>query len=46
MLALYGSVGEYRRRAGEAIQRQIDSGFLLSEDAEILRRETVEQIIL
>ncbi|KAJ5925928.1 signal peptide-containing protein [Penicillium verhagenii] len=44
-LAIYGSVGEYRHRAGEAIQRQIESGFLLPEDAEILRRETVEQVI-
>ncbi|PYI36173.1 hypothetical protein BP00DRAFT_387391 [Aspergillus indologenus CBS 114.80] len=41
---LYGSVAAYRRRAGAAIARQIRSGFLLPEDAEVLRRETVERV--
>ncbi|KAJ5548486.1 hypothetical protein N7513_005720 [Penicillium frequentans] len=46
LFAVYGSVAEYRRRAGEAIQRQIENRFLLTEDAEILRRESVEQSFL
>ncbi|KAJ5652687.1 hypothetical protein N7507_010113 [Penicillium longicatenatum] len=45
LLAIYGSVAEYRRRAGGAIQRQMESRFLLPEDAETLRRETVEGVV-
>jgi hypothetical protein len=37
-------VENYRRQAGEAIDRQIEAGFLLPEDAEVLRRDTVEQV--
>lgn len=42
--ALYKTVENYRRQAGEAIDRQIEAGFLLPEDAEILRRDTIEQV--
>ncbi|RFU75809.1 signal peptide-containing [Trichoderma arundinaceum] len=42
---LYGTVSNYRRLAGLAIDKQTRAGFLLVEDAEILRRETVERII-
>ncbi|RAH51164.1 uncharacterized protein BO95DRAFT_492330 [Aspergillus brunneoviolaceus CBS 621.78] len=42
--ALYGSVAAYRRRAGAAIARQMKLSFLLPEDAEVLRRETVERV--
>jgi hypothetical protein len=37
-------VENYRRQAGEAIHRQIEAGFLLPEDAEVLRRDTIEQV--
>ncbi|KAJ5120274.1 uncharacterized protein N7515_009662 [Penicillium bovifimosum] len=40
----YKTVGNYRRQAGEAIERQIQNGFLLPEDAEILRRDTIEHV--
>ncbi|CAI7592641.1 unnamed protein product [Penicillium glandicola] len=42
--AVYKTVANYRRQAGEAIERQIDAGFLLPEDAEVLRRDTIEQV--
>lgn len=42
---LYGTVANYRRLAGLAIKKQIQAGFLLPEDAEVLRRETVENVI-
>lgn len=42
---LYGTVANYRRLAGLAISRQIEAGFLLPEDAEVLRRETVESTV-
>ncbi|KAJ5250190.1 hypothetical protein N7489_000600 [Penicillium chrysogenum] len=42
--ALYKTVENYRRQAGEAIDRQIEAGFLLPEDAEVLRRDTIEQV--
>lgn len=42
---LYGTVANYRRLAGLAIRKQIRAGFLLSEDAEVLRRETIEKVI-
>ena len=42
--SLYGTVANYRRLAGRAIDTQIRAGFLLLEDAEILRRETVENV--
>ncbi|KAG0161231.1 hypothetical protein PDIDSM_8765 [Penicillium digitatum] len=42
--AIYKTVANYRRQAGEAIQRQIEAGFLLPEDAEVLRRDTIEQV--
>lgn len=41
---LYITVGNYRQHAGEALRDQIDAGFLLPCDAEVLRRETVEQV--
>ncbi|UKZ48316.1 hypothetical protein TrVGV298_002539 [Trichoderma virens] len=41
---LYGTVANYRRLAGLAIGEQIQAGFLLPEDAEVLRRETVEGV--
>jgi hypothetical protein len=44
MQKLYGSVLNYRKLAGVAICDQIKAGFLLPEDAEILRRETVETV--
>ncbi|KAJ5782644.1 hypothetical protein N7457_004418 [Penicillium paradoxum] len=44
MWALYKSVENYRRQAGEAVERQIQAGFLLPEDAEVLRRDTIEQV--
>ncbi|KAJ5356644.1 hypothetical protein N7517_011253 [Penicillium concentricum] len=43
--AVYKTVENYRRQAGEAVERQIDAGFLLSEDAEVLRRDTIEQVV-
>lgn len=39
---LYGTVSNYRCLAGLAIRKQIRAGFLLPEDAEVLRRETIE----
>jgi hypothetical protein len=42
---LYGTVANYRRVAGLAINKQIQAGFLLPEDAEVLRRETIESVI-
>jgi hypothetical protein len=42
--AIYKTVENYRRQAGEAVNRQIDAGFLLREDAEVLRRDTIEQV--
>lgn len=45
LLQIYGSVAGYRAVAGQALQRQIQSGFLLPADAEILRRETVESAV-
>ncbi|CAI7674640.1 unnamed protein product [Penicillium discolor] len=42
--AIYKTVANYRRQAGEAINRQLEAGFLLPEDAEVLRRDTVEQV--
>ncbi|KAJ5800150.1 uncharacterized protein N7518_002218 [Penicillium psychrosexuale] len=42
--AVYKTVANYRRQAGEAIERQIKAGFLLPEDAEVLRRDTIEQV--
>ncbi|PYI24407.1 hypothetical protein BO86DRAFT_379405 [Aspergillus japonicus CBS 114.51] len=42
--AAINSMAAYRRRAGTAIARQMKSGFLLPEDAEVLRRETVERV--
>jgi hypothetical protein len=44
MWAIYKTVDNYRRQAGEAIERQIQAGFLLPEDAEVLRRDTIEQV--
>lgn len=44
MWAIYKSVETYRRQAGEAIERQMKAGFLLREDAEVLRRDTIEQV--
>jgi len=44
MWAIYNSVGNYRRLASDAIERQLRAGFLLKEDAEILRRDTIEQV--
>ncbi|CAG8176014.1 unnamed protein product [Penicillium salamii] len=41
---LYGSVAGYRMLAGAAITNQVQSGFLLPGDAEVLRRETVEGV--
>ncbi|PLB55127.1 hypothetical protein P170DRAFT_470550 [Aspergillus steynii IBT 23096] len=41
---LYGSSASHRLQAGIALAKQIRSGFLLSADAEILRRETVEKV--
>lgn len=41
---LYGTVANYRHLAGLAISKQIRAGFLLPEDAEVLRRETVESV--
>ncbi|KUL87994.1 hypothetical protein ZTR_03898 [Talaromyces verruculosus] len=41
---LYGSPAEYRGQAGAALSRQLQSGFLLPADAEVLRRETVEKV--
>ncbi|KAL6815250.1 hypothetical protein GGI42DRAFT_311161 [Trichoderma sp. SZMC 28013] len=41
---LYGTVANYRHLAGLAISKQIRAGFLLPDDAEVLRRETVERI--
>ncbi|GFP60273.1 hypothetical protein TASIC1_0017003500 [Trichoderma asperellum] len=42
---LYGTVANYRRLAGLAISKQIRAGFLLREDAELLRRETIESVV-
>ncbi|KAL7933064.1 hypothetical protein V8C35DRAFT_327844 [Trichoderma chlorosporum] len=42
---LYGTVANYRRLAGLAISKQLRTGFLLPEDAEVLRRKTVESVI-
>lgn len=42
---LYGTVANYRRLAGLAISKQIRAGFLLPEDAEVLRRETIESVV-
>lgn len=42
---LYGTVANYRRLAGLAIRKQIQAGFLLPDDAEVLRRETIEKVI-
>lgn len=42
---LYGTMANYRRLAGLAIKKQIQAGFLLPEDAEVLRRETVENVV-
>ncbi|KAJ5952612.1 uncharacterized protein N7479_011025 [Penicillium vulpinum] len=44
MWAVYKTVANYRRQAGEAVDRQIEAGFLLPEDAEVLRRDTIEQV--
>ncbi|KAF7561733.1 hypothetical protein G7046_g2405 [Stylonectria norvegica] len=41
---VYGSLANYRRIAGQAIERQIRAGFLLPADAEVLRRETIEEV--
>ena len=41
----YGDVKTYRSLAGKAILRQVDDGFLLHCDAELLRRETVESVV-
>ena len=43
---MYGNILNYRKLAGAAILEQIKSGFLLPEDAEVLRRETVESVEL
>ncbi|KAJ5561071.1 hypothetical protein N7535_009268 [Penicillium sp. DV-2018c] len=45
MWTIYKTVDNYRRLAGEAIERQIEAGFLLPEDAEILRRDTIEHVL-
>ncbi|KAJ5358815.1 uncharacterized protein N7496_011228 [Penicillium cataractarum] len=42
--ALYGSPAEYRLQAGAALAKQIESGFLLAADSDVLRRETVEKV--
>jgi hypothetical protein len=44
--SLYGTTANYRRVAGKALQAQLDQGLLLREDAEVLRRETIEPIII
>ncbi|ATY64529.1 signal peptide-containing [Cordyceps militaris] len=41
---LYGTVANYRHIAGRALQEQIQRGFLLPMDAEVLRRETIEAV--
>lgn len=46
MWIIYKSIQNYQRLAGKAIQRQLEAGFLLIEDAEVLRRDTVEQITM
>mgnify|MGYP005988466555 CR=1 FL=1 len=43
--SMYKSVHGYRRAAGQAIQRQMQAGFLLQADAEVLRRETIENAL-
>ncbi|KAJ2975123.1 hypothetical protein NQ176_g5694 [Zarea fungicola] len=42
--SLYGTVANYQYTAGQALQRQIDQGFLLPIDAEVLRREIIEAV--
>lgn len=42
---LYGTVANYRVLAGSAISKQVRAGFLLPEDAEVLRRETIERVV-
>jgi hypothetical protein len=41
---LYIVVENYRTKAGQAINKQIKTGFLLPCDAEVLRRESVESL--
>lgn len=43
--SLYHSVWNYRVKAGAAIYNQVRRGFLLDEDAGILRKEVVEEVI-
>ncbi|KAJ5278837.1 hypothetical protein N7478_004209 [Penicillium angulare] len=42
--SIYGSDLSYRLQAGTAVASQVQSGFLLPVDAEVLRRETVEMV--
>lgn len=42
--SLYGTVANYQYAAGQALQRQMEQGFLLPVDAEVLRRETIEPV--
>ncbi|KAM3469895.1 hypothetical protein MY5147_006736 [Beauveria neobassiana] len=44
MQVIYKRVENYRLIAGRAIQKQIQQGFLLPVDAEVLRRETIEAV--
>lgn len=44
--ALYGSVANYQPVAGQTLRRQIEAGFLLPCNAEALRREIVERVVL
>lgn len=41
--SLYGTMAGYRRVAGR-LEAQLDERFLLPDDAEILRRETIEAV--
>ncbi|KAH8693644.1 hypothetical protein BGW36DRAFT_301521 [Talaromyces proteolyticus] len=43
--AMYGTVFNYRKEAGQALRKQMQAGFLLAADAEVLRRETVESVV-
>jgi hypothetical protein len=44
MLEIYKSLANFRRQAADAIYRQVVNGFLLPEDAEILRRDALEHV--
>ena len=42
---MYRTVFNYRKETGQAIMDQMQAGFLLPDDAETLRRETVESVV-